>query len=42
MFLPLQAGISIFGIAINPAILAFLMVFILFGVMNFIEYKRFD
>lgn len=37
-----QAGISIFGLHIDPALFAFLLVTILFGGLNFLEYKRFD
>jgi len=38
-----QGGISIFGLfSINPALFAFLLVFIIFGGLNILEYKRFD
>jgi len=42
MALILSAGISIFGIPFNPALLAFLMVAIVFGGLNILEFKRFD
>lgn len=39
----IYSGISIFGlISLDPAIFCFLMVAILFGGLNFLEYKRFD
>lgn len=37
-----QAGISIFGIPVDPALFAFILVTVLFGGLNFLEYKRFD
>jgi len=38
-----SGGISILGLpAINPALFAFLLVTIVFGALNFLEYKRFD
>lgn len=38
-----QSGISIFGLfTINPALFAFLLVIGLFGILNIIEFKRFD
>ena len=37
-----QAGISIFGLSINPALFAFILVTVLFGGLNILEYKRFD
>jgi len=39
----LQSGISIFGLFnINPALLAFLLGIGIFGLLNILEYKRFD
>ncbi len=36
-------GISIFGLfSLNPAIFAFLLVVLLFGGLNLLEFKRFD
>jgi len=38
-----SGGISIFGLfSMNPALFAFLLVTIVFGVLNIFEYKRFD
>ena len=38
-----SGGISFFGLfAIDPALFAFLFVTIVFGGLNFLEYKRFD
>ena len=37
-----QAGVSIFGLPINPALFAFILVTVLFGGLNILEYKRFD
>lgn len=36
------ASISVFGIAFNPALLCFLLVFGVFGLLNIIEFKRLD
>jgi hypothetical protein len=39
----IQAGVSVFGLfTIDPALLAFLMVFVVFATLNFIEKKRID
>lgn len=39
----IQAGISVFGLfTIDPALLAFLMVFVIFATLNFIDKKRID
>ncbi len=39
----IQSGLSIFGLFdMNPAMAAFLIIIILFGGMNLLEYKRFD
>ncbi|CAM3864705.1 hypothetical protein [Litorimonas haliclonae] len=39
----IQSGISIFGLfTLNPALFAFALVFIIFGGLNFLDYKRFD
>lgn len=38
-----SGGISIFGLfSINPAIFTFLLITILFGGLNILEFKRFD
>lgn len=39
----IQAGVSFFGLfKIDPALLAFLMIFGVFAVLNFIDKKRID
>lgn len=39
----IQAGVSIFGLFnMDPALLIFGLVFLIFGGLNFIEYKRPD
>ena len=39
----IQAGISIFGLFhMDPALFAFAVVFILFGGLNLLDYRRFD
>lgn len=39
----IQSGISIFGLfTMNPALFAFLLVTIVFGGLNILEFKRFD
>lgn len=43
MFSLIQAGISVFGLfTMDPALFAFGLVFITFGALNFLDYKRFD
>lgn len=43
MFSLIQSGISIFGLFhMDPALLAFLLGVGIFGLLNVIEYKRFD
>lgn len=43
MFSIIQSGISIFGLfSMNPALFAFLLVTIVFGGLNILEFKRFD
>ena len=37
-----SGGISVFGLAINPALFAFLLVALIFGGLNFLDFKRFD
>ena len=37
-----QAGISIFGLHVDPALFAFFLVTALFGGLNLLEFKRFD
>jgi len=37
------AGISIFGLfKMDPALFAFALVIITFGILNFLDFKRFD
>ncbi|MGB0907571.1 MAG: hypothetical protein ACPGVT_08760 [Maricaulaceae bacterium] len=39
----IQSGISVFGLfTMDPALFSFALAFLLFGGLNFIEYKRFD
>ncbi|WP_409433616.1 hypothetical protein ACJ3XI_03665 [Litorimonas sp. RW-G-Af-16] len=43
MFSLIQAGISVFGLFnMDPALFAFALVFLLFGILNLLDYKRFD
>jgi len=42
MGLIFAGGFSVFGIGINPALFGFLLLGLLFGGLNFLEYKRFD
>ncbi|RKQ71243.1 hypothetical protein DES40_0556 [Litorimonas taeanensis] len=42
MFSLIQSGISIFGFPVDPALFAFAVVFIIFGALNFIDFKRLD
>lgn len=43
MIATLQAGVSIFGLFhMDPALLIFGLCALLFGGLNYIEYKRFD
>jgi len=37
-----QAGISILGMSVDPALFAFFLVAVVFGGLNILEYKRFD
>ena len=37
-----QAGISIFGLTVDPALFAFGLIIVVFGGLNLLEYKRFD
>jgi len=37
-----SGGISILGLSINPALFAFLLIALLFGGLNIIDFKRFD
>lgn len=38
-----SGGLSIFGLfSINPALFGFLLIAIIFGGLNILEYKRFD
>ncbi|MGJ8564886.1 MAG: hypothetical protein ACSHXY_15200 [Alphaproteobacteria bacterium] len=39
----IQSGISVFGLFhMNPALFVFILVAILFGGLNLLEFKRFD
>ncbi len=39
----IQSGISIFGLFdMNPALFAFALAFLAFGLLNLLEFKRFD
>ena len=42
MFTLIQAGVKIFGISVDPALLAFGLAFGAFGLLNILEFKRFD
>ena len=37
-----SGGFTVFGIGINPALFAFLLVAVVFGGLNFLDFKRFD
>lgn len=38
----IQAGIKVFGLNVDPALFAFLLVIGVWGLLNIIEFKRFD
>jgi len=38
----LSGGINVFGIGVNPALFAFVVTALIFGGLNFLEFKRFD
>ncbi|GHA82127.1 hypothetical protein GCM10009069_01550 [Algimonas arctica] len=39
----IQAGVSVFGLfTIDPALLAFIMIFVAFATLNYIDKKRID
>ena len=38
----IQAGISVFGISIDPALFTFGLIALVFGGLNILEFKRFD
>ncbi len=42
MDLIFASGFSVFGIGINPALFGFILIALLFGGLNILEYKRFD
>jgi len=42
MFSLIQAGISIFGITVDPALFCFGLIAVIFGGLNILEFKRFD
>ncbi len=37
-----SGGINVLGMPINPALFAFILVAVLFGGLNFLDFKRFD
>jgi len=42
MFSLIQAGISVFGISVDPALFTFGLIALVFGGLNILEFKRFD
>lgn len=42
MFSLIAAGISIFGISVDPALFTFGLIAVIFGGLNILEFKRFD
>jgi len=42
MFSLIQAGISIFGKSVDPALFCFGLIAVIFGGLNILEFKRFD
>lgn len=38
----IQAGINIFGVKVDPALFAFILIFTAFAVLNYIDKKRID
>jgi hypothetical protein len=38
----IQAGINVLGFSVDPALFAFALVFIIFGTLNYLDFKRFD
>ncbi len=38
----LSGGINVFGISVNPALFAFIITALIFGGLNYIEFKRLD
>lgn len=38
----IQAGINIFGFSVDPALFAFALIFIIFGTLNYLDFKRLD
>ena len=42
MFSFIQAGISIFGFSVDPALFCFGLIAVIFGGLNILEFKRFD
>lgn len=42
MFSVIQAGINVLGVSVDPALFAFILVFVLFGLLNYLDFKRFD
>ncbi len=42
MFSLIQAGISILGFTVDPALFCFGLIAVIFGGLNILEFKRFD
>ena len=40
--MPIFANFTVFGIPFDPALLAFLLLFVAFAVLNYIDKKRID
>ncbi|MEP6342901.1 MAG: hypothetical protein ABJ275_06250 [Maricaulaceae bacterium] len=37
-----SGGFAVFGVPINPALFAFLLIAVIFGGLNYLDFKRFD
>ena len=37
-----SGGINVLGLSINPALFSFLLVAVIFGGLNYLDFKRFD
>lgn len=42
MNLIFSGGISVFGIEVNAALFGFILIFLVFGGLNLLEFKRLD
>lgn len=42
MDLIFSGGINVFGIPVNAALFGFLLIFLIFGGLNLLEFKRLD